>query len=386
MKQELTEFETQMIDVIKNKWINLAFNGCSNGIDKEKFETGIEWLYDTFLKLPKPQVVYCDSLIDAVIKITLVKDMGKELSDFDPQMTKDFIENKLDKDFVKKMYENLSFKSSYIGWSNFGWVSFYDYFTNVCKIIDNENFNNYQKLIESNVFETFEFEHAVFAVKPPVKVIYNENNMAHNTEDCSIQFEDGLKYYFINGIIVNEKLFMSLYNRTYTVEDFFKEENEEVKSTVIAYIQSRDGEQGVYHFLKDNLKEIDTFVDEKDEKYLEGTLKTMNVGVYTLFKGMIDDIEIAYVRCYCPSTDRMFFLGVEPSSQNAKDAIASLFQVPIILKDKIKSISRQGEKFSIVFDEETTEKLTRNEFSVDELKKYTNISGDEYFSLMTYEY
>jgi hypothetical protein len=280
----------------------------------------------------------------------------------------------------------LSFKSSYIGWSNFGWVSFYDYFTNVCKIIDNENFNNYQKLIESNVFETFEFEHAVFAVKPPVKVIYNENNMAHNTEDCSTQFEDGLKYYFINGVIVNEKLFMSLYNRTYTVEDFFKEENEEVKSTVIAYIQSRDGEQGVYHFLKDNLREIDTFVDEKDEKYLEGTLKTMNVGVYTLFKGMIDDIEIAYVRCYCPSTDRMFFLGVEPSSQNAKDAIASLFQVPIILKDKIKSISRQGEKFSIVFDEETTEKLTRNEFSVDELKKYTNISGDEYFSLMTYEY
>ena len=30
--------------------------------------------------------------------------------------------------------------------------------------------------------------------------------------------------------------------------------------------------------------EVDTFVHKKNEKYLEGTKKGMNIGVYTLFR------------------------------------------------------------------------------------------------------
>jgi hypothetical protein len=56
------------------------------------------------------------------------------------------------------------------------------------------------------------------------------------------------------------------------------------------------------------------------------------------------------------------------------------------LKNKIKTISRQGEKFSIEFDEETIAKLQNNQFSQEELNTYTTVSGDEYFSLMKYEF
>ena len=112
----------------------------------------------------------------------------------------------------------------------------------------------------------------------------------------------------------------------------------------------------------------------------------MNIGVYTLFKGKIDNTEVAYIRCYCPSTDRMFFLGVEPNNINAKDAIASLYQIPRVLKDNIVSISRQGEIFSTTFDKDITEKLKNNKFSFSDLKDYVSLSGDEYFTKMEYEF
>jgi len=385
MKQELTPEELELTTVVRDKWINLAFEGCKKGIDTEKFETGIEWLYQKFLNLPKPQVIYCDSLLAAGLMITLIKDYGKEPEDYTPEVLQNYRDGKMDKQFLDQLQDNLKLKSSYIGWSNMGWVAFYDFFTQI-NVLDNEDFNNYQKLIESNVFECFEFDNVVFAVRPPIEVHYNETNVPHNVEGPSVLFQDGEKFYHINGFSTTPELFNKLYNREYTFEDFVKESNEEVKSAVLAYIQSRDGDTGVYYFLKQNLKEVDTFVDKKAEEFMEGTTRGMNIGVYTLFKGNVSDVDIAYVRCYCPSTDRMFFLGVEPEQRNAKDAIASLYTVPRLFKDKIVSISRQGEKFSTVFTEDVMTGLKNGTYSTEELQDYVSISGDEYFGKMRYEY
>jgi hypothetical protein len=110
----------------------------------------------------------------------------------------------------------------------------------------------------------------------------------------------------------------------------------------------------------------------------------MNIGVYTLFTGDLNGYKIAYVRCYCPSTDRMFYLGVEPKFNKAKDAIASLYVIPSKLKKHIKSIRRQGERFSTSFSEEgkaIIEKMSQSEF-----ENLSTISGDEYFSKMEYEF
>jgi len=385
MKEKLEQHEIDLMSVVSNKWIKLAFDKCSDGINKPAFEEGIAWLYKRFLDLGAPQVVYCDSMLDAVIKITLVKDYGKELSDFSPKIMDAFHNGELDADFVTKIKENYSLKSTYIGWSNYGWVSFYDFFTQI-NVLNHEDFNNYQKLIESNVFECFEFENVVFAVQPPSKVVYNEALLPHNLEGPSIIFNDGSDFYHINGFSISHELFEKLKTNTYTFQEFISEENEEIKSAVISYLELKNGPIGVYDFIKDNLTEVDTFVDKKEDRFMEGTTKSMNIGVYTLFKGNINNIDIAYVRCYCPSTDRMFFLGVDPENTNAKDAIASLFRVPTVLKNSIKTISRQGEKFSIEFDEETIAKLQNNQFSQEELNTYTTISGDEYFSLMKYEF
>lgn len=124
----------------------------------------------------------------------------------------------------------------------------------------------------------------------------------------------------------------------------------------------------------------------------------MNIGVYTLFKGRISGVSIsnkngrgneghldlAFVRCYCFSTDRMFFLGCDPAHNNAKDAIASLYRIPRKMKPHLKYINRQGERFSSTFTEEG--KVLRNALSKEDFSDLVEISGDEYFSLMRYEY
>ena len=193
-----------------------------------------------------------------------------------------------------------------------------------------------------------------------------------------------LDCYYINGLNISKELFEKLSKKEVSFENWVNESNEEIKSAILSFYQQKFGDEFLFQFLSKNLKEIDTFVDKKEAKYLEGTTKGMNVGVYTLFKGIVNNEYIAYVRCYCPSTDRMFFLGVNPENTNAKDAIASLYQIPKKLKDEIISIQRQGEVFSTNFTQKGLSLLKK--MKQEDIQDMTSISGSDYFKLIQYEY
>lgn len=383
MKETLTKEELDLIDVVKDQWLSLAYEKCGDGIDKPLFEENINWVYKELLKLEKPEIVYCDSIVEALIKITMVKDFELELDEY-PVYFQKYMDKTLSEEFITKIKENLSLKNSYIGWSNFGWVCFYDYFTQI-GVLDDEKFNKYKELIKSNVFECFEFEFAVFAVTPP-KEVKLLNTLPHSIDGPAISFQDGTGYYYVNGVMLEEELYLKVYNKELTFSDFLNESNEEIKSAILFFIEQRDGTDGVFNFIRENLKEVNTFVHKPEDIMLEGTTKSDKIGVYTLFTGTISGTKVGYVRCYCPSTDRMFFLGCEPTFKSAKNAIASLYQIPKVLVNKIKTISRQGEKFSTTFDDITTEKLRNGEYLPEELNEYVSISGDKYFKLMSYEY
>lgn len=231
----------------------------------------------------------------------------------------------------------------------------------------------------------------VFAVvcKYPLKIHWNEQNLLHNLDGVAIEWSATAPHtefecYYINGRNLPRAAYLAIQNGTYTMEDFLAEQNEEHKSTAIMYMQEKYGDSKLVEFLGSNLAQIDTYVDKKAPELLEGTTGGQNIGVYTLYKGEIMNEDVAYVRCYCPSTDRMFFLGVEPTHKTAKDAIASLYRVPKKLKPYIKYIQRQGERFSTVFND--AGKQLVNTLSKEDLADMTAISGDEYFAKMRYEY
>ena len=281
--------------------------------------------------------------------------------------------------------KKLTFESfcSYGSISDYGWVSFYDFFTQI-GVINNEGFNKFKEIISSGIYDMIQLDGFCIVSELPKELKRNELNDLHSLDSPAITFKDGYCQYFINGRAISETYFNSISNKTFTIEDFINESNEEYKSTCIAFMQEKHGEEYIINFFRQNLKEVDTYVDKKDAKLLIGTTGGMNVGVYTLFKGEINDEDIAYVRCFCPSTDRMFFLGVDSIHNNAKDAIASLYRIPSKLKAHIKSISRQGERFSTILTEKGKEIL--KSMSEAEISDNSTLNGSDYFSKIKHEY
>jgi hypothetical protein len=280
----------------------------------------------------------------------------------------------------KFSYENFS---SYGNISNYSWVSFYDFFTQI-GVINNKDYNEFKGILSSGIYDMIQLNGFCIVSDMPNKIERNTNNLLHSISGQAISFRDGYGQYYINGRVIPEKYFHSISSKTYKIEDFVNETNEEYKSTCIAFMQEKYGDEYLVDFFRQYLSEIDTFVDKKEDKFLVGTTGGMNVGVYTLFKGKINNEDIAYVRCYCPSTDRMFFLGVDSIHSTAKDAIASLFRIPKKLKTHIKSISRQGERYSTILTEEGKNVL--KSMSEAEIADVSGISGNEYFNLIKYEY
>jgi hypothetical protein len=256
----------------------------------------------------------------------------------------------------------------------------------------NVSLNSWNDLYQkSGVYSAIFSELVCVVSKYPKSVRRNLNNDLHSIAGSAVDWgytTDLTKFdgYYINGRSIPEHHFSSIQSKSFTLESFLKESNEEVKSICIALMQEMYGDEYLFDFFRKFLKEINTYVDKKAEKYLEGTTNGMNVGVYTLFKGEILNEMIGYVRCYCPSTDRMFFLGVDPKHTNAKDAIASLYRVPKKLKNHIKYIQRQGERFSTAFDEHGDSLLKNKSLSREDIADTASITGDQYFSLIQFEY
>lgn len=424
--EKLTPEQEQLMFQIRDEWIDLFFK--TKRINKREFKKGIAWLYNDLLKKPTPKIIYCESWVGALIAIKIMKDknfVGDAVMDSIKSSVRSYVWDSVSesvrnsvmtsvwfsvsdsvrdsvrdsvwasvsnpvlayvwnsvKDSVKGFVEDYSNQTNSYG--SFGYCAFYEYFEKI-GVLKNDQLAKYKALIKSCAFQVYEYENYVFAIQPPKNIFRNDLGQLNSVTCKAFEWADGYGFYYINGVEISEDYFNKVSKKELTQEEFFKEENEDKKAAIIGMMQQLYGDEYVFRFFSESLTEVDSYVDKKEEKYLEGTTKGMNIGVYTLFKGVINDVDVAYVRCYCPSTDRMFFLGVHPENTNAKDAIASLYQVPKKLKDKIKYIQRQGERFSTVFDEEGTMML-KNGMLQSDISDTTTISGNEYFSKLKYEY
>lgn len=372
------EQETKKIE-IRNFWINYI-DSCKNTIDKEEARIGVEFIYD-LAKCAKPKIVYVDSPLAGQYAVHFLKTYYKELEKLLGEQSEPNLANVRDNVGDSKIeFENFAF---YGGIQDYGWVSFYDFFTQI-GVINHDGFNRFRKLMLSGVYDMIQLNDWCIVCGLPSQLTRNAVQQLHSTAGPAIKWNDGCEYYFINGRSLPAKHFKSISDKKFTMKDFINEPNEEYKSTCIALMQELYGDEHLVNFFSEHMKEVNTFVDKKSEAYLKGTTGGMNVGVYTLFKGHINNEQIAYVRCYCPSTDRMFFLGVENKHSTAKNAIASLYRIPQKLSNHIATISRQGERYNTTFTAEGEQVLSG--LSKDEIADLTSISGHKYFELITYEY
>ena len=375
------EQKAKMIEV-RDFWINYI-NSCSHTINRDEAKIGIDFIYQ-LAKCSTPKIIYVESPLACQYAVHLLKQISETLPQM-PIATASVRDSVVDSvgDSVRDSKINFESFSAFGGIGDYGWVSFYDFFTQI-GVVNHEKFNRFKKLILSGVYDMIQLNGFCIVCGLPSELTRNIAGRLHSIEGAAIKWKDGCEFHFVNGRALPERHFKTISDKKFSMEDFINEPNEEYKSTCIALMQELYGDEYLVHFFSEHMKEVDAFVDKKKDIYLRGTTKGMNIGVYTLFTGEINGEKISYVRCYCPSTDRMFFLGVENIYTNAKDAIASLYRVPRRLVDHIKSISRQGERYNTVFTDKGNELLSV--LNTEEISDLASVSGDRYFELMKYEY
>ena len=315
MLEKLTKEQEKIMLQTRYEWVNLFFDNVKNqkGIDKKMFEEGIEWLYTDLLHKPKPKVVYCDSWLSCLLTIAILKD--EKLNKSIKYKLGDSIRNSVWASVwvsVRASVLNIfNLRSSYIDLSNYGWVSFYDFFEKI-NIVDNFNFKQYKKILKSGVFNAYEFENCVFAIQPPIYVERNSQGRLHSTSTAAVKFRDGSSYYFINGRPIPEWVVEK--KDAITKDQFLQEKNSDIKGAIYEVL----GSEGIINLLGAEITDTKTIHHANGEVETVELLKTKDTF------SELDDDPLAWVKMTCPSTGTNYLIGVEPQYNDAIEAIASL--------------------------------------------------------------
>ena len=201
--------------------------------------------------------------------------------------------------------------SSYMGLSNYGWVSFYDFFEKI-NIVDDFNFKQYKKILKSGVFNAYEFENFVFAIQPPIYVERNSQGRLHSTSTAAVKFRDGSSYYFINGRPIPEWVVEK--KDAITKDQFLQEKNSDIKGAIYEVL----GSEGLINLLGAEITDTKTIHHDNGDVEIVELLKTKDTFPE------LDDDPLAWVKMTCPSTGTNYLIGVDPQYNDAIEAIASL--------------------------------------------------------------
>ena len=351
MLNKLTKKQKKIMLQTRDEWINLFFDNVKNqkGIDKKMFEEGIEWLYTDLLHKPNPKVVYCDSWLSCLLTIAILKDekLNKSIKDKLGSSVWASVESSVESSVVDSVWASVrasvrasvessvvdsvgasvrasvvdsvgasvgrifNLYSSYMDLSNYGWVSFYDFFEKI-NILDNFNFKQYKKILKSGVFNAYEFENCVFAIQPPIYVERNSQGRLHSTSTAAVKFRDGSSYYFINGRPIPEWVIEK--KDSITKDQFLQEKNSDIKGAIYEVL----GSEGIINLLGAEI------TDSKTIHHANGDVETVELLKTKDTFPELDNEPMAWVKMICPSTGTNYLIGVEPKYNDATEAIASL--------------------------------------------------------------
>jgi len=197
--------------------------------------------------------------------------------------------------------------------SDYGWVSFYDFFTQI-GVLNHKDFNQFRDSLASGIYDTIQLNGFCIVSDLPTKIIRKPGNRLHNPAAAAIEFRDGYKQYYINGRALPEWIWEKAAVGLITREMFLKEKNSDIKGGIYAVM----GQKRMMKLL--GAKEIDT----QKIVHTNGDIETV-----TLLKTKdkfpeFDNQPMAWVKMICPSTGTVYLQGCEPHHTDAKAAIASL--------------------------------------------------------------
>jgi hypothetical protein len=113
---------------------------------------------------------------------------------------------------------------------DYAWISFYDFFEQIGIVKDNQNYIQFKKLLQTNIYDMILQDKICFVSDMPTKITRDEQHRLHNEGDYAIEFANGYGQYYIHGVAVTEKIVKT--PEKLTKQDWLKEENLEVRRVI----------------------------------------------------------------------------------------------------------------------------------------------------------
>ena len=282
MLESLTpEQEAKMLEV-RDYWKDYFFS-CRNKVNKPEAEKFVKFIYE-LSSLTMPEIIYADS-----------------------PMHCQKIVNELKKN------ETLTFESfsSYGNVSDYGWVSFYDFFTQI-GVLNDEKFNTYKELLlSSSVYDMIQLTNYCIISNMPDRIERDDQGRLHCENNSAIHFIDGYEQFYWHGVYVKKDWIMN--PDSITKETFMNEKNAELRR----YIQEIIGNKKLIEMI--GVEIIDEDIESSAPNANE-TPQNFPIKLYrTIVKDVLIDDYIYFLNVIDPSTKREYYLCV-PEAKNVWEA------------------------------------------------------------------
>ena len=303
--EKLSPEQEALIAIVRDEWIDFALNSTTP-MDKSAAKQGIEWMYSIAgLNLPRT-IIYAESPIACQIIANLCKS---------PQ-----IEASVEASVWASVWASVrdSVEASVFGYihpawrdvlSDAGWVAYYDYFTRI-KAINNNNFNKYLEYMRAGVFYGIFLQNVAIICGRPQYIARDARGRLHAENKPAVLWNDGWGQYFWHGVSVPQKLIET--PEQITQDDLAKEQNAEVRRAMMEKLGERFFSLlDVEEIARDNIGR---------GEYMKGAI------IYrTKERDPIAGDYIQYVKVICHSTGREYMLCVPPHLTTPLAAVAWTF-------------------------------------------------------------
>jgi len=174
-----------------------------------------------------------------------------------------------------------------------------------------ENANN-------NISRCYFTQLYVLVLRMPKYIRRNANGF-HDIKVPAIEWPN-YKMYYVNGRKVDGEIFNAVLNKTYTFDQFIKEESEDIRAIVTTLILENWGNEGLIEFLNA------TIVDEKTLNHSSGYTEVVKLWKtkekYSFLANIDGELNqpYAWLDLTCPSSGTKYLIPTSPHFTNAEDA------------------------------------------------------------------
>ena len=179
-----------------------------------------------------------------------------------------------------------------LAWDS-AWLSFYDYFQKIGIKYTDKRFKEYVRIFDTNIYDTILLDGLVLVASLPSKTHRNKEGRLHNPSGPAIEWKDGYKLWYLNGVNVEAELIAKL--PSMSAEEVLAIENSEVRRVVWEVMD------------KGKIAELSKFkvLDEvKDDGY--GNPMRVVEFSHSVFKKAVRMLNV-----FCASTKREYYLWTE---------------------------------------------------------------------------